>query len=297
MPRILITGSEGFVGKETVRQLLEHGLDVYTLDIKGEGKKHLKADINSQEAREYISNLMPEVVIHLAAQVDVQFSLSNPFSDMTSNILGTLNVLDAGIKAGIKEFIFVGSGGAIYSSDNSMPVTEDGKLLPVSPYGVSKLAAENYVRVIAELNNIGWTSLALSNCYGKVSTHPRGVIFEFFRRIDSGESPVINGIDVTRDFIHVSDVASAVMASIGNPTNCRLNISSNTEISLGELFAKVAQILDSDVKPVVNPPREGDVLKSRLDNRKALKMLKWEPKIGIDEGLNENLGLDGRTSF
>jgi UDP-glucose 4-epimerase len=147
------------------------------------------------------------------------------------------------------------------------------------------------------LNNIGWTSLALSNCYGKVSTHPRGVIFEFFRKIDSGESPVINGISVTRDFIHVSDVASAIKASIGNPTNCRLNISSNTEISLGELFDKIAQILRSGVKPIVNPPREGDVLRSRLDNSKAFKMLKWKPKIGIDEGLKENLGIDGRTSF
>jgi len=295
--KILITGSEGFVGKETVRQLLDQGLDVYTLDIKGEGKKHFKADINSQEAYQFISNLMPEVIIHLAAQVDVQYSLSNPFSDMTSNISGTLNVLDAGIKGGVKEFIFVGSGGAIYSSDNAMPVTEDGKLLPVSPYGVSKLAAENYVRVIAELNNIGWTSLALSNCYGKVSTHPRGVIFEFFQKIDSGESPVINGIAVTRDFIHVSDVASAIKASIGNPTNCRLNISSNTEISLGELFDKIAQILSSGVKPIVNLPREGDVLRSRLDNSKAFKMLKWKPKVGIDEGLKENLGIDGRTSF
>jgi UDP-glucose 4-epimerase len=297
VPKILITGSEGFVGKETVRQLLDQGLDVHTLDIRGEGKKHFKADINSQEAREFISNLMPEVIIHLAAQVDVQYSLNNPFSDMTSNISGTLNILDAGIKGGVKEFIFVGSGGAIYSSDNAMPVTEDGKLLPVSPYGVSKLAAENYVRVIAELNNVGWTSLALSNCYGKVSTHPRGVIFEFFRKIDSGESPVINGITVTRDFIHVSDVASAIKASIGNPTNCRLNISSNTEISLGELFDKIAQILSSGVKPIVNPPREGDVLRSRLDNSKAFKMLKWKPKVGIDEGLKENLGIDGRTSF
>jgi UDP-glucose 4-epimerase len=297
VPKILITGSEGFVGKETVRQLLDQGLDVYTLDIRGEGKKHLKADINSQEAREFISSLRPEVIIHLAAQVDVQYSLSNPFSDMTSNISGTLNVLDAGIKGGVKEFIFVGSGGAIYSSDNAMPVTEDGKLLPVSPYGVSKLAAENYVRVIAELNNIGWTSLALSNCYGKVSTHPRGVIFEFFKKIDSGDSPVINGIAVTRDFIHVSDVASAVKASIGNPTNCRLNISSNTEISLGELFDKIAQILSSGVKPIVNPPREGDVLRSRLDNSKAFKMLKWKPKVDIDKGLKENLGIDGRISF
>ncbi len=297
MPKILITGSEGFVGKETVRQLLDQGLDVYTLDIRGEGKKHFKADINSQEAREFISSLRPEVIIHLAAQVDVQYSLSNPFSDMTSNISGTLNVLDAGIKGGVKEFIFVGSGGAIYSSDNAMPVTEDGKLLPVSPYGVSKLAAENYVRVIAELNNIGWTSLALSNCYGKVSTHPRGVIFEFFKKIDSGDSPVINGIAVTRDFIHVSDVASAVKASIGNPTNCRLNISSNTEISLGELFDKIAQILSSSVKPIVNPPREGDVLRSRLDNSKAFKMLKWKPKVDIDKGLRENLGIDGRISF
>ena len=254
MQKTLVTGSEGFIGKQTTIHLLKQGLNVYTLDIKGEGPKHLKADINSTEARDFVIKLKPEVIVHLAAQVDVQFSVNDPFADMTSNVLGTLSILNAGILAGVKEFIFVGSGGAIYSSDNSMPVNESGDVLPKSPYGVSKLAAENYVRVLSELNGVGWTSLALSNCYGNVYTHPRGVISEFFRKIKLGESAVINGSDVTRAFIHVSDVADAIYSAIGNPTNCRINISSNTEISLSELYRKICTILDSEIKPKLLPP-------------------------------------------
>ena len=291
MQKTLVTGSEGFIGKQTTIHLLKQGLDVYTLDIKGEGPKHLRADINSAEAREFILKLKPEIILHLAAQVDVQFSVNDPFSDMASNVLGTLSILNAGIQAGIKEFIFVGSGGAIYSSDNVMPVNESGEVLPKSPYGVSKLAAENYVRVLSELNGVGWTSLALSNCYGSVYSHPRGVIYEFFRKINLGESAVINGSEVTRDFIHVNDVADAIYSAIGNPTNCRINISSNSEISLSELYRKISIILDSDIKPKLLPPREGDVLRSKLDNSKALDILKWSPKIALDQGLQLSLSV------
>lgn len=295
MRKILVTGSEGFIGKETVRLLNESGFGVYTLDIKGEGKNHLRADINSQESREYVIRIKPDVIVHLAAQVEVLSSVHDPFSDLTSNILGTVRMLEAGKLGGVKEFIFVGSGGAIYSSDNEMPVNEDGRILPVSPYGVSKLAAENYVRVLSELNDIGWTSLALSNCYGSIAAHPRGVIFEFFKKITSKESAIINGPEVTRDFIHVRDVANAIYIAIGKPTNSRLNISSNTEVTLGQLFEMISKLLESDVKPIFQPPREGDVLRSRLDNSKAKKILNWFPTITLDEGLRENISGENRV--
>jgi UDP-glucose 4-epimerase len=283
--KTLVTGSEGFIGKQTKILLLEQGLDVYTLDVKGEGAKHQKADINSFEAREFVLRLKPEVIIHLAAQVDVQLSVSDPLSDMKTNVFGTLSILSAGIQSGVKEFIFVGSGGAIYSSDNVLPVNENGEVLPKSPYGVSKLAAENYVRVLSELNEIGWTSLALSNCYGSVYSYPKGVIYEFYRKITSGESAVINGAAVTRDFIHVNDVAAAIYSAVGNPTNSRVNISSNNEISLLDLYHKICTTLKADIQPKVLPAREGDVIRSKLDNTRAFERLKWSPKITLDEGL------------
>lgn len=297
MQKILVTGSQGFIGQETVSLLRTKGFKVYTLDILDGDDQHFKCDITSDSIESIIRDTKPETVIHLAAQVDVSSSLNDPFSDLNTNILGTLKVLTACISAKVNEFIFVGSGGAIYSSSNQMPVPEDGSVLPVSPYGVSKLAAEGYVRVLSELHGMGWTSLALSNCYGNIEFHRRGVVYEFFKKISAGQSPIINGAEVTRDFIHVHDVASAIYLAIGHPVNKRLNISSNSEISLKDLFNEIASLTNSPVIPTYLPPREGDVLRSRLNNSRAQQMLNWSPKIDLREGLRMNLNEDGQIKW
>ena len=297
MQKILVTGSQGFIGRETVRFLRTKGFKVYTLDILDGDEQHFKCDITSDLIESIIRDTKPEIVIHLAAQVDVSSSMIDPFSDLNTNILGTLKVLTACISGKVNELIFVGSGGAIYNSSNQMPVSEEGSVLPVSPYGVSKFAAEGYVRVLSELHGIGWTSLALSNCYGNIEFHRRGVVYEFFKKISTGQSPIINGAEVTRDFIHVHDVASAIYLAIGHPVNKRLNISSNSETSLKELFEEIASLTKSRVIPTYLPPREGDVLRSRLDNSRAQQILNWSPKIDLREGLRMNLDEDGQIKW
>lgn len=297
MKKILVTGSQGFIGRETVHLLRTKGFEVYTLDILDGDDQHFKCDITGDSIERIIRDTKPEIVVHLAAQVDVSSSMIDPLSDLNTNIIGTLKVLTACISGKVNEFIFVGSGGAIYNSTNQMPVSEEGSVLPVSPYGVSKFAAEGYVRVLSELHGMGWTSLALSNCYGNIEFHRRGVVFEFFKKISIGQSPTINGAEVTRDFIHVHDVASAIYMAIGHPVNNRLNISSNIETSLKKLFEEIASLTNSQVTPTFLPPREGDVLRSRLDNSRARQILNWSPKIDLREGLRMNLNEDGQIKW
>ena len=297
MRSILVTGSQGFIGRETVRFLRAKGLNVYTVDILEGGEQHFQCDITSDLIEQIIMDIRPQSVVHLAAQVDVSSSILDPFSDLKTNIIGTLKVLSACISASVNEFIYVGSGGAIYSSSNEMPVSEEGCILPVSPYGISKFAAEGYVRVLSEMHGIGWTSLALSNCYGNVEFHRRGVIYEFFKKISIGECPIINGAEVTRDFIHVHDVASAIYLAIGHPANQRLNISSNSEITLSELFSKIASLTNSSVTPSFMQIREGDVIRSQLDNSRARQQLNWSPKISLNEGLRMNLNEFGQIKW
>ena len=142
---------------------------------------------------------------------------------------------------------------------------------------------------MSEKAGTGWSSLALSNCYGPVVDHGRGVIFLFWKAISNGETPFINGINVTRDFVHLGDVVSAIILALGKPVNSRINISGGKEISLLQLYESVAKVMNSSVKPVLRDPVLGDILRSCLSNERAKSMLGWSPKIDLATGLKMSL--------
>ena len=289
MSRLLVTGSAGFIGRPTVAALRALGHEVFTLDNQGQGEQNFSVDIVDADLDVIFHEIKPAAVIHLAAQVNVSDSFLDPLRDLDVNGKGTIRLVTASIKSGCNNFIYVGSGGAIYDSNSKIPLTEESPENPVSPYGLSKRIGEGYVRILSEKAQTGWTSLALSNCYGPVLEHGRGVIYQFWNAISRGNRPYINGANVTRDFIFIDDVVRAIVLSISRPINERINISSASEVSLSDLYARIQKIMGSRVEPELRAPLFGDVLRSCLSNDKARKLLKWSPEIDLTEGLNRCL--------
>jgi UDP-glucose 4-epimerase len=290
MEKVLLVGGDGFIGKAVAAKLTKLGIDFEVVDIRPGGTK---ADIVKDDLEEIFQRFKPSAVVHLAAQIDVRESFVNPVHDLEVNILGTVRLLEAANKAQCRNFVYIASGGAIYDSEGILPHKENANQLPVSPYGVSKGAAEEYVRVLSTRYGSQWSSLALSNCYGPVREHGRGVIYQFWRAISQKEIAKINGPEVTRDFVHVEDVADAICLAIQKPVNRRLNISSNTEISLIDLYKMIAAELGSSLAPEMHSANPGEVLRSKLDNSLALKLLGWAPRIDLEAGIKTALRSNG----
>jgi UDP-glucose 4-epimerase len=296
MPRILVTGSEGFIGSRLASKLGDSA-EIYRLDVKESInlQNFYNVDINSSKLSDVFSEIKPDVVIHLAAQISVLDSLNDPMTDLMINGAGTLNLVRTALASGVKNFCYINSGGAIYDKNSNLPISEDALTHPQSPYGASKLLGEYYVQIFCEAAGVGWSSLALSNCYGPVRAHGKGVIYQFWKAISENRIPDIFGSEVTRDFIHVDDVIAAVQCAIDRPTMSRINISSATETNLIEVFNSIKVILRSNINPNVLEPGFGEVRRSSLNNARAKLILGWEPKISFQDGLRESL-IDGMPS-
>ena len=291
MQKILITGSEGFIGKALALALSSAGYGVVTLDQSAIGDSSYKCDIRDGKLASIFKEESPQIVVHLAAQIDVMKSIQDPILDLEINGVGTLNVLQASIGVGVGEFIYINSGGAIYDPSSSLPITESSTIKPLSPYGISKFIGESYVRILCEENGIKWTSLALSNCYGPISLNQKGVIYEFTKDIVGGIRPVIYGEKLTRDFIFIDDVVQAIIMTLGKSNNQRINISSGIQTNILQLFIKLRELLQSDIEPIIKEPRFGEIQQNSLSNLLAKEILGWTPQVGLDEGLTKSLEL------
>lgn len=291
MERLAITGASGFIGRNLAKSLKSQNLTILQLDrISNDDVEFL--DITSQDCAGVISEFRPNIVVHLAAQVDVRQSFVDPLSDMKINVIGTLNVLKGAIDAGTKNFVYVTSGGAMYDINQNLPIPETGRADPISPYGISKSAGEDYVRILCTKHDINWTSLALSNCYGPVSDHKVGVIYEFWKGIVSGQKTKLNGEKTTRDFIYIDDVLEAIKKAMIKPTNCRVNISTSVETSLSELFEMCKKVLkNEDCMADICQLDFGEISRSALDNSLAKELLNWAPKTNVFEGLEKAFNL------
>jgi UDP-glucose 4-epimerase len=286
MTRILLTGAAGFIGTSLTSSLLARGEEVFTTDLLGlPSDRHVSCDIQSAELKDFVERIKPEVIVHLAAQIDVRHSMTDPILDLKVNALGTLNLLDAALGNGCRNFIYIHSGGAIYDSSSPMPLTEESDVLPASPYGASKLIAEHYVRILCSNKGVNWSSLALSNCYGPINLNKKGVIYEFWRALSADITPHINGPENSRDFIYISDVIEAIEMAIKKPSNSRVNVSSESEITLIDLYNMISDVMKIDKLPIIGPKIPGEVTRSTLSNKKALELWGWAPRVSISEGL------------
>jgi len=304
--KILVTGGAGFIGSHVVDAYIETGHEVIIVDdlSTGSGRNvhpdamfhpidiRSLADARSSCALEHVfREHEPDVVSHHAAQVSVRASISSPARDAKINVIGALNVLECCRKYGVERVIYASSGGTIYGEPVYLPCDETHPTRPISPYGVSKFAVEQYVRAYYAMYGIGYTILRYGNVYGpRQSPHGEaGVVAIFADQMLRGERPTINGTGLQeRDFVHVSDCVRANLAALDAP--CRAyNVSSGHETSVRRIFELLRAATGYRGGAAHGPARAGEVLRIFLDIERAREDLGWEPRIGLREGLEQTV--------
>ena len=292
--RAVVTGGAGFIGSHVVDALLARGDDVHVLDdlSKGtranvpEGAELHESDIRNG-AGGVFDAVKPEVCVHLAAQADVRVSVERPAFDADVNVLGTLQVLEAARLHGTK-VVFSSTGGAIYGECDG-PADEDHPRNPLAPYGVSKLAAEEYISAYRRLYGSEHVSLRYGNVYGpRQDPHGEaGVVAIFMKQLREGGTPRIFGDGTqTRDYVYVGDVVAATLAAAGHSGGV-LNVGTGVETSVLDLYARIRDATGIERDPEFADPRAGELQRSVLDASRARRELGWNPRHSLDEGLAE----------
>ncbi|MCX5778169.1 MAG: NAD-dependent epimerase/dehydratase family protein [Elusimicrobia bacterium] len=299
--KILVTGGAGFIGSNIVDELVNRGHSVAIVDNLSSGKKKninprarfYKADITDAPAIDKIfKKERPEIIEHLAAQIDVRKSVADPGFDAKVNILGTLNILESGRKYGVKKVIFSSSGGTIYGDCGKKPPNESARGNPLSPYGIGKYAIEFYLNFYAELYGIKYTILRYANVYGpRQDPHGEaGVVAIFAQRMLGNDSILIFGNgSQTRDYVFVKDVVDANIRALTRGDNEIINIGTGKLTSVRDLARMMSRSTGYKKAPVLKPARPGELLRSFLDSRKAEKVLGWKPAVAIEKGLSVTL--------
>lgn len=295
---VLVTGGCGFVGSNLVRELVADGYRVRVLDNLSRGKwsyisdldvELVEADITDSEAIEP-SFLGVESVIHLAAYGSVVESVADPSANFDMNVRGTFNVLNASVKAGVKNFIFSSTGGALIGNATP-PVSEHSLPKPISPYGASKLCCEAYCGAFSESYGLNTTCLRFANVYGPNSYHKTGVVNKFFHSIKDGDPFVIFGDgSSSRDYIHVSDLTNGIRLALKERLNGHevIHLAAGLEITLSELANTVKKVADKpDHSILYEPTRVGEVERNFANYAYAQKVLGFSPKVSLEDGLQD----------
>ncbi len=306
--RALVTGGAGFIGSNLVDALLARGDAVTVVDDLSTGRRSNLdgalaagaelAEIDVREAAalgELLAAVKPEIVFHLAAQIDVRRSIEDPAFDAAINVGGTANLLEAMRAAGSSRIVFVSTGGAIYGegAGQRLPLDESTPIAPLSAYGQSKFAAEGYLALYERLYGISGISLRLGNVYGprQDPLGEAGVIAIFCGRLRNGGRPTVFGDGKqTRDYIYVGDVVAAALAAADSEASGPINIGSGIETDVLELAASLAEIDGAeDFEPEFSPPRAGEVQRIALDAARAERELGWRAQTSVAEGLRLTL--------
>ncbi len=295
--KVLITGGAGFIGSNVADGLLEKNYKVIIVDNLSNGKKEnipqgakfYRCDIRDKKLYDIFKAEKPAVIIHNAAQLSVRVSVEDPLMDADINIIGGLNVINACRIYNVEKIIFASSGGTVYGEQKYFPADEKHPTHPISPYGAAKLATENYLYYFYNAYGLKYISLRYANIYG-----PRqdpygeaGVVAIFSSKMIKGESAVINGDGLqTRDYVYVGDAVDANLRAIESGFVGPLNIGTGRETTVVRLFNILKKVSGKDsIKEAHGPSREGEQRRSQLSSELAGKMLGWQPKVSIEEGL------------
>ena len=283
----MVTGGAGFIGSHVVDALLARGDEVLVLDDLSSGKRENVAEgarLEVVDIREPLDFDGAEACFHLAAQADVRVAVERPDHDAAVNVLGTIRVLEAARRTGT-QIVFASTGGAIYGECDG-PVSEDAERRPLSPYGVSKLAGEEYLAAYNRLYGTRHVSLRYGNVYGpRQDPHGEaGVVAIFLGALARGETPRIFGDGAqTRDYVYAGDVARATLAAVGR--GAVFNVGTGIETSVLELYELCRRAAGSDTEPELAPARLGELDRSVLDSSRAGQELGWRPEVGLEDGL------------
>jgi UDP-glucose 4-epimerase len=303
--RVLVTGGAGFIGSHIAEGYLRDGWEVVVVDdlSRGhqsnvpKGARFIRADIRSPEARETLATGRFDVLNHHAAQIDVRVSVDRPAFDSHINVVGFVNLLEGAGEGGVKRVIFASSGGVVYGDPTVIPTPETAPKLPISPYGVSKLAGEYYLRALAALGDFEGVALRYANVFGprQDPKSEAGVVSIFVSRLLTGQPLTVFGDGrQTRDYVFVKDVARAnvLAASIplsrdGGFDGPAFNIATSVQRNVLELAASVGQVIGRKPALEFSEPRPGELFRSALDVSKAKKVMGWTPQYVFEDGLRE----------
>jgi UDP-glucose 4-epimerase len=306
--RTLVTGGAGFIGSNLVDGLLGRGDEVTVVDDLSTGRREnleaalaagarlVELDIrDGATLTELLVAERPQLVFHLAAQIDVRRSVADPAFDASINVGGTANVLEAALRAGAGRVVFTSTGGAIYGEgeDQELPLGEEAPIAPLSPYGQSKFSAEGYLSLYERLHGLSGASLRLGNVYGprQDPLGEAGVIAIFCGRLQAAERPTVFGDGrQTRDYIYVGDVVAAALAAAESEASGAINVGAGIETDVLELVARLGELEGAEgFVPEFAPPRSGEVQRISIDPARAERELGWRPKTGLDQGLRLTL--------
>jgi UDP-glucose 4-epimerase len=298
--KILVTGGAGFIGSNVVDALVKDGHEVTVLDNLSTGKeeninpevKFYNIDLLDMESLELVfREFKPDVVNHHAAQIDVRKSVEDPSFDAETNIIGSINLFELSINYGVRRIIFSSTGGALYGELENLPASEDTPIEPLSPYGVAKYCAENYLNYFKRLYSIERVILRYANVYGprQDPLGEAGVVAIFTGKILKGEKPVVYGDgNQTRDYVFVEDVVKANVLALEGKEGI-YNIGTGKETSVNELVEIFSKVLGREIKSEYAPPRKGEASRISLDGEKAKRELGFVPKFSLPEGIRETI--------
>ena len=294
--KIVVTGGAGFIASHVVDAYLDGGHEVHIIDDFSTGQKvnvnsqatlhHV--DIAEKEAARLIEQIKPDVLSHHAAQMDVRHSVADPTFDARVNILGFINLLEAGKNSGVKKVIFASSGGAVYGEQKVFPAPESHATEPASPYGVSKRAGELYLSYYYQAFGLPYIALRYANVYGprQSAKGEAGVVAIFLSALLAGKTPVINGDGrQTRDYVYVGDVVAANVAALQSSFIGPINIGTGVESDVVTIYQHLRQAVGSPIEAQHGPPKAGEQRRSCLDAGCAAQILGWRPQMTLKDGV------------
>jgi len=302
--RVLVSGGAGFIGSHIVDRLLSNGFEVRVLDNLSSGKleniahhqnrkdfRFIRGDVRSFDL---VKSALKDVdaVFHEAALVSVIRSVENPIPTNETNVSGTLTLLKACLDCNVRRLIYASSS-SVYGETEALPKREELTPQPISPYAVSKLAAENYVKVFNKVYGLETVCLRYFNVYGPRQTYGpySGVITIFVNRILNNQPPTVFGDgEQTRDFTNVRDVVNASMLALEKKSAVGevLNVATGVATTVNQLAKMLQEIMGkTELKPIYTNPRPGDIRHSYADITKAEKILGYRPEVPLRGGLAE----------